>query len=321
MWLTGLLAVCGGVAAAPGAGQPAAVVRVATYNVQNYLCMDRRLDGRFAPRYPKPEDQKTCMRAVIHRADADVLCLQEIGPRPFLDELQQDLAREGLGYPHAAFLDGPDSFRHVAVLSRVPFAEIIAHDDLTFDYLGRTEAVKRGLLEVRFAGPAGPWALFVVHLKSPLTEDRADPRADKRRAAEARAVRDRVMRQTSGEVALPFLIAGDMNATPDAPSLAGLRRRGDREIARLIPASDSRGETWTHFQLQSERYERLDYILASPDLAPCVVDGAGRIDDGADALQGSDHRLVRISLRFAAPPESNLDAKTPAGGQPAGVSP
>jgi len=300
-------------------------VRVATFNVQNYLCMDRRLEGRFAPGYPKPEVEKAAIRVVLHTVDADVVCLQEIGTQPFLDELQQDLAREGLDYPHAAHLPAADPMRHVAVLSRLPFRAVVRHDDIAFAYLEREEQMKRGVLEVQFESPAGLWRVFVVHLKSPLTEEAADPAAEKRRGAEARALRDCVIRQTGDGESL-FVIAGDLNAAPNSRTLAGLTRRGERTIAIPLRAQDARGETWTHRHLASERYERIDYILVSPALARDRVRGdRATIHDGEGTLAGSDHRLVWVDLDLAARHPAPVDAspaetKTPAGAGPAGVS-
>lgn len=274
-------------------------VRVATFNVMNYLCMNRRVEGRFAPGHPKPEAEKTAVRGVLREVNADVVCLQEVGPQPFLDELRQDLAAEGLRYEHSALLVAADPLRHVAVLSRLPFREVIRHGEVSFSYLGRTETVKRGVLEVRFDGPDGGWSVFVLHLKSPLTEDAEDPGAEKRRTSEARAVRDLILKQAPGPGAR-FLVAGDLNAAPDSRALAALCEKGDRRIALAIPAVDSRGERWTHRQLLSDRYERLDYILASPAMQPRVCRGRALIHDGAEALAGSDHRLVWVDLEAGA---------------------
>lgn len=291
--------VCAWAPATAGAGpstSTGSALRIATFNVQNYLCMNRRLDGRFLPSYPKPESEKAAVRSVIHAVAPDILCLQEVGPRPFLDELQQDLAREGLDYPHAALLSGADPLRHVAVLSRVAWSGVVEHNDLPFAYLDREEQVKRGLLEIQFTGPSGSWRLFVVHLKSGLTEEAADRGAQKRRAAEARVVRDRIIQQTAGEAHPRFLLVGDVNDAPNSRTLVGLTRRGDRVIAHVVPVTDSRDERWTHRHAASDRYERLDYVLASPALAPAILGGRGTIYDGPGALGGSDHRLLWIDV-------------------------
>ncbi len=296
----------------------AAPVRLATFNVQNYLCMDRRLEGRFRPKYPKPEKEKAAIRSVIRAVHPHVLCLQEIGPRPFLDELQQDLATEGSPFPHAAFLEAADPLRHVALVARIPIRAVVEHDDVTFEYLGRTEPVKRGLLEVTFDGEGGVWRVFIVHLKSPLTEHAADPGAEKRRAAEARAVRDRILRQTRGETEPRFVIAGDLNDAPDSRTLAAFSRRKGK-VAAPLEAADSRGEVWTHFQARSARYERVDYILVSPGLLPHVVGRHAFIFDGERAIEGSDHRLVWTDLEIAVD-ASPAVTPAPATKTPAGTS-
>ena len=73
-------------------------LRVATYNLNNYLIMDRIVDGRWRPAYPKPESEKTSIRQVIKRTYADILLLQEIGSLALLEELRDDLALEGIDF-------------------------------------------------------------------------------------------------------------------------------------------------------------------------------------------------------------------------------
>jgi len=310
--------------AARASTPPPERVRVATFNVMNYLCMNRVIDGRFAPRYPKPEAEKSAVRAVLHEVDVDIVCLQEVGPQPFLDELQQDLAREGRVYPHAILLESADPLRHVAVLSRLPVREIVRHDAVTFSYLDRTEQVKRGMLEVGFDGPAGPWRIFVLHLKSRLTEEAADPGAEQRRAAEARALRDVILARSAGGDAL-HLIAGDLNATTESRTLSALTRRGKRVVAVPLPAADSRGETWTHRHAAADRYERIDYLLASPALLGRIEEGRATIHDGPAALQGSDHRLVWTTIDWSLPapisphPDESGPAEAPPTETPAGT--
>ena len=66
-------------------------VRVASINVQNYLLMDRWIDGRWKRDYPKPEKEKRALRSMINQVDPDVLLIQEMGDLPFLNELWMDL--------------------------------------------------------------------------------------------------------------------------------------------------------------------------------------------------------------------------------------
>ena len=74
-----------------------AKLRVATYNVRNYLMTDRLVPGKLGDKliwrknYPKPEIEKTALRRIIAKVDPDILALQEMGGAPYLKELQRDL--------------------------------------------------------------------------------------------------------------------------------------------------------------------------------------------------------------------------------------
>lgn len=277
----------------------AETLTIATYNVENYVAADRVVEGIYRENYPKPEEAKTALRTVIRAMNADVIALQEIGSRPYLEELRRDLASEGCAYPYAEWLEAADAERHVAVLSRRPFKSVKGHTDLTFSYFGATERVKRGLLEVRFETEGGELTLFVVHLKSRFTDRADDPQSARRRAGEAEAVRDRVLGIFSKPQETRFLIAGDCNDGPGSRPLRALSARGKTTIGEILLAADSRGETWTHFFRKEDSYSRVDYVLVSTALKPAVTAGAASIFDGMDTRGASDHRpvLVRLELR------------------------
>jgi endonuclease/exonuclease/phosphatase family metal-dependent hydrolase len=278
----------------------AETLTVATYNVENYVAANRLVDGVYREGYPKPEEAKAALRAVIRSLDADVLALQEIGPRPYLEELRRDLASEGCDYPHAEWIEAADTDRHVAVLSRRAFKAVKGHADLTFAYFGKEERVKRGLLEARFDAAGGELALFVVHLKSRFTDRADDPKSALRRAGEAVAVRDRVLAIFPEPEKARFLVVGDFNDAPASRPLRALSVRGKTAIADILAAADSRGETWTHFYRKEDSYSRVDYVLVSPGLRPAVVGGAATIFDSADTRVASDHRPVVVRLDVGA---------------------
>lgn len=285
-----------------GWGAPVESLTVATYNLANYNLTDRQIEGAFLTQYPKPEREKTALRRVIRRLGADVLALQEVGGEPFLRELQRDLRSDGVDYPFSHVLTGADDSRRLAVLSRVPFAAVIEHTDLEFAYFEGRERVKRGLLEVHFATAGGECALFMVHLKSRLTERRDDPGSAIRRGKEATAVRDRVLERYPDPDRAAFLILGDFNDGPEERPVRAFSRRGDLLISEMVPAADSRGETWTHFYRRADEYSRVDFVMVSPGLAAAVQDGGGVVWDGADTMTASDHRPVMVRLLWMPPP-------------------
>ncbi len=288
-----------------GSLSAAETIRVATYNVENYLVMDRWVDeqDRWRPAYPKPESEKAALRAVILEVAPDVLALQEMGSPPFLEELRRDLRREGLDFPYAHVLQAEDEVRHVAVLSRLPFQEVVDHVDADFPYFGERERIKRGLLEVRFETAGLPWTLFTLHLKSKWTEREDDPQATAKRTGEATAARNRILERVDPAAEDLFLIAGDFNDTRDTPPLRRFLQRGDLTLSVPVEAADSRGHTWTQHWERQDLYSRIDFILMSPALSKRLVPGAHGVYDGPGYRIASDHRMVWADFRFVADEE------------------
>ncbi|MDX2109489.1 MAG: endonuclease/exonuclease/phosphatase family protein [Verrucomicrobiota bacterium] len=297
-----------GFAAAP------VVIRVASFNVHNYCLIDRRVDGKFVRDYPKPEEEKRALRTLLKSVNADIVALQEMGALPFLEELQADLRAEGLDYPVAQVLAGSDESRHIAVLTRLKSATVNPITDLHFNYFGKSTAVKRGLIEVELKTSGTPWMLYIVHLKSRLTERDSDPDNRIRRTGEATAIRDFILSRTQGSSkeqqasakappasttsqVTPALLVGDFNDTLDSPAIKRLLRKGDRKLAELIPATDTRGETWTFYYKVQDVYSRIDFLVANPPMLTHVV-GAGKVADNEYTQSASDHRLIYVDLKF-----------------------
>ncbi len=278
------------------AGSPSPGLTIATYNVENYLVTNRMVDGVYREAYPKPEQEKAGLRQVIAGIAPDILAIEEMGPQPFLDELQRELKQGGQDFPFAVLLEAADPDRHVAVLSKLPFKRILRHAAVPINYLGHKDVVKRGVLEVILATDAGEFSLFVVHLKSRLTEQKDDPESALRRHEEARAVRDVVLSRYPDPARGRFILCGDWNDTLGSKSVRMLTRRGELEVGEILPAADSHGETWTHFYRREDTYSRIDYLLVSPALKPLVAGGRAKIWDGAGASDGSDHRAVYVRI-------------------------
>ncbi len=279
----------------------AETLTIATYNIENYGPANRMTEAGYRKDYPKPEPEKRALRLVIRGLNADVLVVQEMGPQQYLDELRRDLKTEGLDYPFAALASASDADRHLAVLAKRPLKAATTHTDLQFTYFAAKETVKRGLLEATVATAAGDVTIFAVHLKSRFTERADDPQSAIRRAGEATAVRDRVLRRFPAPAEARFLIVGDCNDSRVSKAATFLQKRGKTDITTLLSGADSRGELWSHAFRREESYSRVDHIFVSPGLLPAVKDGAARIYDGEGVRQASDHRPVVVVLNLTAP--------------------
>lgn len=273
-----------------------AAITVATYNVENYTLANRMVDGVYRESYPKPEKERVALTQVVGAIAPDVLAVQEMGAKSYLDEFQRELKAAGHDYPHTVVLDGPDPDRHVAVLSKVPFKEVKPHPDVAYTYFDQPAKVRRGVLEVIFATDQGDVSLFVVHLKSKYTERKDDPESALQRALEAEAVRDLVLTRFPDPAQAKFLVVGDWNDTRSTRPVRAMQKRGELVVGELVRAADSRGHLWTHFFRREDQYSRIDYLMVSPGLKPLVVGNRATIHDGPGVVDASDHRPVWMKL-------------------------
>ena len=69
-------------------------VTFASYNIENYLRMDRGQGGRDLP---KPEKEIAALLAIIRENDPDILGVCEIGGRPMFEDLLRRLGKTHAG--------------------------------------------------------------------------------------------------------------------------------------------------------------------------------------------------------------------------------
>jgi endonuclease/exonuclease/phosphatase family metal-dependent hydrolase len=264
--------------------------------------MDRNVAGSWRPNYPKPEREKVAVRDVIQAARPDILVLQEMGTLDFLEELRADLNQEGLHYPYAVHLSGPDPVRHVAMLSMYPPEEVVKHKHLDFKYFEGRQKVKRGLLEVTFRDADNKrFTIFGLHLKSRWTDDKRDPESEMRRTREAEACRNLIISRTVDVGHDRFMVVGDFNSHPGGATLRRFYKRGKLNFGTQLTAYDTRGAVWTYFYQKESEYKAVDGFVLSKALVPEVEAGTGHIVDTVSALHGSDHRMVYADFLFGSP--------------------
>lgn len=274
-------------------------IRIASYNLGNYLSTDRLVDGVWRQDYPKPEREKNALRAIILQAKPQILLVQEVGSSSHLRELQSDLRLQGLDYPHRYHLMAVDQTRQIAALSQIKAQAVLKHTDLGFTYQGERRTLLRGMLELVFELENGAqFSVFNLHLKSRWTVDKTDPEASKFRTAEAQAARNRILERTVGLGRMAYVLGADFNDHPGSAPFRRFLQKGPRRIGQLITARDQRHERWTYFYGKEVTYQMVDALIVSPNLLSQVAGGFGHIVDHPHALLASDHRLVYADFFF-----------------------
>lgn len=270
---------------------------VASYNVENYLPMERRVEGRTVKDATKPEKEIAAAVRVLQQVKPDILGIVEMGDETMLDDFQARLKAAGLDYPHREWLKGADDARHVCLLSRFPIVARNSRGDIPFGINSRTERMNRGILDVTVeVNPNYRLRLVGAHLKSrrPVPEyDQAEMRAK-----EAWFLRDHIDRILAADPNVNLLAFGDFNDTKNeypVKQLIGSRSKPGYMMDLWL--RDSRGERWTHFWKTADEYSRIDYILVSPGLAGEVVFEKSGINDSPFWNDASDHRAIYATLK------------------------
>jgi len=98
-------------------------IKVVVYNLENYLNMTRRIDGRLRSDAGKPDEEKKAAVRMISDLHPDLAALMEIGDQSQLDDLQRRLRKAGTDLPYGEIVQGADPKRHLALLSRFPVVD------------------------------------------------------------------------------------------------------------------------------------------------------------------------------------------------------
>jgi len=260
------------------AGRPAAMVRVATWNVHDLFDEIDRLipPGELDTVLSAAEvDAKlTALATVLLRVDADVVLLQEVENRAILGRLA---ARAG--YPDARLVEGSDPRGiDVAALSRLPIEAYVSH-------LGETDAAGRRLwprdcveVHVRVGGRA--LVLVGSHFSSALSDDGT------RRTAQATRLREIADDLRAALPGTLVLAGGDLNDRPESVPLQPLLGDGT-----WLDESPAGALTW----IGASGSARFDYLLVPREDRAALA--GMQIVGGTEVAAASDHRPVVVDVR------------------------
>ena len=272
-------------------------VVVASYNVENYLKMERKVDGKTVPDAPKPEQEIAAVIDVVKEINPDILGIVEMGDEKTLDEFRARLKAAGLDYPHKEWVRGTDAARHVALLSRFPIVARNSRDEVPFELNGKQMRVGRGILDVTVK-LADNFLLHLVgaHLKSRREVPDLDQVA--MRAKEAWYLRehlDKILRANPEEKLLLF---GDMNDTKNEYPIKELLG-STRDPLRMkdLFLTDYYGYRWTHYWSSADIYSRIDYLMVSQGLWPDINMDKSGISSSRIWYKASDHRAIFTTIK------------------------
>jgi len=263
-----------------------------SYNLRNYLSMQRGANKENVR--PKPALEIEDLIGNIKKVSPDILGVCEIGTQADLDHLSAQLKTVGLLYPHTYLHGGADSYRRLAILSKLPLK---SHKPSELSYLldGKRHMMLRGILDVSIELPSGSTRFIGVHLKSKRPSKYWDQAQIRRReAALLRKHIDSVF--ASGDSHL--IVYGDFNDTKQSPpvrTIAGHQHQPN--FLRSLNLKDSNGDKWTHYWSYEDVYSRFDYVFVSPSMRSHVDLEKSFILNLSAKDQASDHRPLILSIR------------------------
>lgn len=269
-------------------------LRFIAYNVENWLVMDRYVDGKQIKDSPKPESEKKAVIKLLASNSPDVIGFCEIGEAKDLAEIQESLIAAGLDLPHSHYTGGSDPVRHLGLLSRFPIISTAKPSETDFQLRGTTFSINRGILDATIRARGKSYRFLGVHLKSKRVIEEADQ--EEMRVHEARLLRRHVDALLREDPQARLVVYGDFNDTRSTKTLKTITGSyNDPGYLTAIPAKDSRGDAWTHHWALHDIYSRIDFVTVSRALRAEVDFRASHIIDDPDWGKASDHRpLIAI---------------------------
>jgi len=264
---------------------------VATFNLLNLF--DEQDDPYHSDETTrvKPRSELDRVADTIRQLDADVLALQEVESRGYLERFVRMLLPD-LGYEHVVLLEG-NSHRgiDVALLSRFPVGPVTSYRHLRFpDPAGRMMSFRRDLLRARIEPPGvPPFDVFVVHLKSKAGGETEETLAI--RMGETLQIRRILDGLLAADPSARFVICGDFNDTLDSKPVQAVIGTGSGRLGVFV--DDLPDDQRITYNKEPHR-SMIDFIMASPAMGKCYRKGSCRVLPGSVSATGSDHNPVSV---------------------------
>jgi endonuclease/exonuclease/phosphatase family metal-dependent hydrolase len=291
-FLTVTVTLAGWACAQDSAGQ----ITFCSYNLKNYLKMQRFVGGKRTENVGKPEKEIAAVLKFILEIKPDILGVCEIGAEDQLKDLQARLKAAGLDLPHYEAAHGADPTRQLGLLSRFPITARNSQTDLKYVIGDQVFSVNRGFLDATVQVKEGFDLRCVgVHLKSKREVPEGDQKLMRRN--EAHLLRQHTEKILKADPETKLVLYGDFNEDKAEAPIVEIEGVSGMELSmRRINVKDSREQTWTHFWEAQDLYSRFDYFFVSRPLEAFVDKKKSYIYDVLDFYDGSDHRPIVLKI-------------------------
>lgn len=292
-----LFSSLGGIhAQSPEAETAAGEIRFCTYNLRNWLNMDRFDGQKTIKGANKPDEEKEAVIKTLTSISPDILGVCEIGGETDLKDLQSRLKAAGVELPHLTFSYGGDPTRKLGLISKFPIQSTDHQHHLEYKIGELTMPIQRGILDATVkVNEATSLRFLGVHLKSMRTIPEADQALMRRN--EAHLVKQHIDKINQASPGAHIVLYGDLNEHRNEPAIEEIiGSRMDESLMHEVKVWDRNGEVWTHFWDAADSYARLDYIFVSKGLRKHINFKRSYVFQDRQFIQASDHRPVVMEL-------------------------
>jgi endonuclease/exonuclease/phosphatase family metal-dependent hydrolase len=233
----------------------------------------------------KSRDGLEKVAAAIRKVNADVVALQEVESRGFLERFVTVFLPD-MGYSHIVHFEGNDQRGiDVALLSRAPIGEVASRRHLEFAGPdGVTRRFQRDVPAITvMPNDALPFEIWPVHFKSKSGDaDASEPV----RLAEAAEVRRLLDAEFAADPEARIIVAGDFNDTRESKSMAIVFGSGATEMWAPDPRETSDSRVDPEFP---DGRAPIDFITFSPAMRKRYIADSAEVRRAPPSQDGSDH--------------------------------
>jgi endonuclease/exonuclease/phosphatase family metal-dependent hydrolase len=259
------------------------------------------------------DENRVFTALTIHKADPDVVCMQEVENNRILDffgrrYIDKVYKKNVDPFTYKRLIDGNDPRGiDVAVMSRYKIENMSSNRErrgiVPYPTGSREDEIfRRDCLEINIKKNNRILPIFVCHFKSMAGgRDKTKPI----REVEANEVKKIIEEKFLDPASADWVIVGDLNDYTETDGIAdpnhSLSALLDNGFAiDIVKNINDPSDRWTHYYSGDDSYHQIDYILLSPSLAAKnqgIVPEILRIGQPYRAERYSGDRLPRIGFQ------------------------